>query len=174
MYNNNSEKIINAAVKLLKEQLYEDITIKDICSVSGVSRQTFYNYFKNKDEIYREFFRRIATSSPLFSPDNPPEYIFSDNYMSDLVDFFDRFSDILISLEDQNILWYLGKDLINHHKNSIFSVMSDNFLVKHQDYYYTYITSTISFICLKWIRKGKPESKKELLEIIKYFIEYNK
>ncbi len=172
MNTSNSEKIIGAAMELLKEKNYESITIKDICEKSHISRQTFYNYFKNKDEIYKEFFRNIALTSPLFDSDNPPEYLFSDKYIMDMIDFYGEFSEIVLALENQNILWYLCKDLINSHKNNIFASMPDSFLIKYKDYFYTYITSTISFICLKWIRKGKPENKEELFKIIKYFMEY--
>lgn len=50
----NSQRAFAAAmVQLLREKPYEDITISEICRVSGVSRQTFYALFQNKENVLR-------------------------------------------------------------------------------------------------------------------------
>lgn len=44
-------KIYNATAKLIKNKDYNDISISEIIKEAGISRSTFYVYFKTKDEI---------------------------------------------------------------------------------------------------------------------------
>lgn len=44
-------KILYTAEKLFKERGYNNISVTDICNASDLARNTFYYYFKNKDEI---------------------------------------------------------------------------------------------------------------------------
>ncbi len=42
---------------LMEEKQYNDISIKDICIKADLSRQTFYNYFDSKEELFRFLLR---------------------------------------------------------------------------------------------------------------------
>ncbi len=42
---------------LMEEKPYEEISIMDICKKADLSRQTFYNYFESKDELFRFLLR---------------------------------------------------------------------------------------------------------------------
>ena len=48
------EKIYNTAFRLLTERGFENITVDEICSESGVAKGFFYHYFKSKDDIVIE------------------------------------------------------------------------------------------------------------------------
>lgn len=58
------QRIYQAAVKMLKEYEYQCITIRNICQEAEVSIGSFYNHFKNKDDLlsyyleygYKEFY----------------------------------------------------------------------------------------------------------------------
>ena len=170
--NNNMRKILMTTISLLKNKTYEDITIKDICTEAGVSRQTFYNYFKSKDEIFKMFFRELLEKGEIFSPDKPAEYYFSEQYLYDIINLFDTYSDIFIALYKQNILWYLSREYVNAHKNTLFDNIPDNYIKEHRKYFYLYSYTTIAYICLEWIKDGKKESKEELIEMMKYFSQF--
>lgn len=43
----------NTLLDLMEQKPYEEISIKDICTNADLSRQTFYNYFESKDELFR-------------------------------------------------------------------------------------------------------------------------
>lgn len=47
-------RIIMSAVQLAKEQGIEHISVKQICDEAGVSKNTFYTYFHNRDEVFGE------------------------------------------------------------------------------------------------------------------------
>ena len=47
----NTESIVRAAMELLREKGYSCVTVKDICSRSGVATSSFYTVFSGKDDI---------------------------------------------------------------------------------------------------------------------------
>lgn len=48
------KKIIEATESLIKEKGYDDILITDITSACDMSQGNFYNYFKSKEEVFKE------------------------------------------------------------------------------------------------------------------------
>lgn len=58
------QKIIATSLVLIREKGYDLVTIKEICEACGISKHTFYYYFKSKEEILNAFFtlkREIKT-----------------------------------------------------------------------------------------------------------------
>lgn len=51
--NKTKDKILNAANKLFIENDYENISIRDVCSLSGVSIGSFYHQIKSKENLMR-------------------------------------------------------------------------------------------------------------------------
>lgn len=46
------EKIIDSAIELFSKQWYETVSVAEICRNAGLSNGAFYNYFKNKQELF--------------------------------------------------------------------------------------------------------------------------
>ena len=46
------DRLFNAAVDLLSERDFDDITIRDIVARANVSIGTFYNYYSTKMEVF--------------------------------------------------------------------------------------------------------------------------
>lgn len=59
-------KIKDSLFKLMSEKDYRDVTVSEIAKRAGLSRQAFYLYFKDKDDVLREqfcgFFEKIISS----------------------------------------------------------------------------------------------------------------
>ena len=51
-------RIYNAAINLMDRKGFEKITITDISKKAGVSVGAFYHYFKSKNDILAEIFRK--------------------------------------------------------------------------------------------------------------------
>lgn len=48
---NGQEKFLGAFMKMLDEKPYEKITVSDLCRKAGVSRNTFYRNFSDKEDL---------------------------------------------------------------------------------------------------------------------------
>jgi AcrR family transcriptional regulator len=51
--------IFETAVELFSERGYDRVTVDDICDKAGVSKGTFYNHFKSKDQVIVEEFLKV-------------------------------------------------------------------------------------------------------------------
>ncbi len=58
MLNPPRERILDAAAKLFHKQGYNNTGINQIISVSKVSKASFYDHFKSKDDLCIEFLNR--------------------------------------------------------------------------------------------------------------------
>lgn len=57
------ERITDAAEKLLADRSFSELQVKDICKEAGISRQTFYRYYRDKYEILQWSFLHICESA---------------------------------------------------------------------------------------------------------------
>lgn len=48
------KQIFDTAVQLFKENGYEQVTISEICKITGVAKGTFYVYYESKESIIKE------------------------------------------------------------------------------------------------------------------------
>lgn len=51
---NKRERIITAALNILKSGNYQNMSTAKIAKIAGVAEGTLYRYFKNKDDIFLE------------------------------------------------------------------------------------------------------------------------
>lgn len=79
MYSGNNPTAIKSQqwlaetlLNLMEDKSYTDISIKDICTSADLSRQTFYNYFDSKEELFR-FLLRSTYEDKLNSFDSIPQ-----------------------------------------------------------------------------------------------------
>ncbi len=54
--NDTKKNVINTSLRLFKEKGYQNVTIDEICSTAGISKSTFYYYFKTKDGLLDDFY----------------------------------------------------------------------------------------------------------------------
>ncbi|URZ03120.1 TetR/AcrR family transcriptional regulator [Clostridium felsineum] len=64
--NKNRQEIIAAGKKLFLKHSFLSVTIKDVCTLAGISRVTFYKYFKAIDELIFEVQIEILTNMRKF------------------------------------------------------------------------------------------------------------
>ncbi len=56
----NGGRLFDAAMALMAERSYDDITIEEICVRAGVGRATFFRIYQTKADLLLEFNRRLA------------------------------------------------------------------------------------------------------------------
>lgn len=55
--NNTKKRIRESALRLFDERSFEEVTINEICKESGITKHTFYYYFKSKDDLLDNFYK---------------------------------------------------------------------------------------------------------------------
>ncbi|GAB6188713.1 TetR family transcriptional regulator [Marinitoga arctica] len=78
------EKLINSAIELFSKKWYETVSVAEICRNANVSNGVFYNYFKNKQEIFEYLLNDLLNKL------KKDFYNFSGNSKKEkLISFFD-------------------------------------------------------------------------------------
>ena len=55
----NREKIISAAVEIIRNDGAGALTVRNVCDWAGVAIGTFYHWFENRDDLMMTFFRDV-------------------------------------------------------------------------------------------------------------------
>lgn len=58
------QQIISAAVSLILEKGFDNVSIDAICKQISISRSTFYNHFNSKDQLISEYFQHLIEYTP--------------------------------------------------------------------------------------------------------------
>lgn len=58
------ERIFRAAKEILQKNGYENLSIKNICEVAGVSNGSFYHHFKTKDDLLSYYIEEQPSINP--------------------------------------------------------------------------------------------------------------
>lgn len=61
MSKNLREEIIETSYRMFKENGYDNVKINDICRELNISKPTFYNYIKSKEELLTIFYKDMET-----------------------------------------------------------------------------------------------------------------
>jgi AcrR family transcriptional regulator len=63
-------KVLDAAVELLRETAYSDLTMRMVAARAGVAPATAYTYFRSKNALIAEVYLRLVRDVPLFTDVN--------------------------------------------------------------------------------------------------------
>lgn len=51
-YIKTEDAIFNTIISLLNNKNKDELTIKEVCIISGISRTTFYSHFESLEDVY--------------------------------------------------------------------------------------------------------------------------
>lgn len=98
-------KIISTAESLFKNSDYEDISIRQVASLSEISIGAFYRCINSKEELFEHLYTKFRqdmheTLSELTKDKNPLEniQIFFDTYINYIIKYNYKFSSFFITL----------------------------------------------------------------------------
>jgi TetR/AcrR family transcriptional repressor of nem operon len=76
------EKLLNAALSLIREKGFSGMTVDDLCSRAGVTKGAFFHYFKSKDELgvaaaehWSALTGALFERAPYHDPEDPLERV---------------------------------------------------------------------------------------------------
>ncbi len=148
--------------KLMKREIYKDISIAKIVKKAGVSRQTFYRHFKTKEELInwrmeQTFANYIERLKLLSHYDIRKDIILVFEMMK-------RDEDFLNELFKADLEYLLLKKLTSftYDLEAVYEFDSKRSLQYVSDYF----AGGFFMITLRWIKEGTPETVEEMADLI--------
>lgn len=163
------QKMIGALIELCKYKPFDEITIKDICNKAGISRSTFYYNYDRKDDIFSDAFE-VMLMKLFDNKTNEEQYYYSDEYLRDCINMYDKFTGLLLALEKWDVLDLITRTPLSR-MNGLFENSNDDIIKNHYTYYVLFMTYPYYYVLMSWIKKGKKESKEQMFEICKHFLD---
>lgn len=150
------EKIEKAFVNLYQEKEINEISVSDICKMTGLNRSTFYANFLDIYDLAEKVKERLEND---FS-----EVFIEPNYTDGALKFFEH-------IKDNQLFYKTYFKLCYDIKTTIF-VYDDNrarrdFENKNIKYHIEFFRSGLNAIIKLWLEGGCKESPSEMAEILK-------
>lgn len=153
-------------LELMEEKSYADISIMDICKKADLSRQTFYNYFESKDDLFR-FLLRSTYEEKLNSLTEIPS---SNEAISAFVSIV-RDHPRMVNAIVKNNMGNLVSDEIFNAITSFLNRFIPDF--DHQpdfEYHVVLLSGALTHFMLYYARNNKELSEKEMTKILETFL----
>ena len=151
---------------LMEEKRYEDISVMDICKKADLSRQTFYNYFESKEELFR-FLLRNTYESKLYDLDEIPS---SKEAISIFVNTAKE-NDRLVSAIVKNNMGNLVSDEIFQSITKFLNKFIPNFSNQpHFAYHVVLLSGALTHFLTYYARNNSEMSEKEMALILESFL----
>lgn len=163
--NRAADRFLSAFLSILKQENYKDITITQLCQEAQLSRKTFYENFKNKDDLLDYFVNAGCIAYPRAENNLEPNlHYFKFWYaMREWVQVF-----------IENDLWYQINAMTLQHYIPLLSHRNWNNLlgkqIKNQELIFYFFNAGYSEIIKKWAFNDFKESPEELAEMVKLII----
>lgn len=157
------EWIRTALLRMLEQEKYDCITIKEICQQADLSRQTFYQMFSSKDEViqyhfstlFHEFEKKCG-SSQNDTLSNIARHFFS---------FFYEQRDFVQILITNHLAFLLEQQFeVYLRKITLFRDINDKEL--HGDYTTAYIAGALTQVLIHWFKHSFDLSVDELSRLV--------
>lgn len=159
-------KINKTLLHLMKTNKFSDITVAEICAWSDVSRGTFYNHFKSKEDVISAISRDLILNIlDNFSSGK-------DDWIADLAYYFfeqsKSYCDYLSLLSEQNLFHLHRNELLDafyHHKSVVKQQLYLNMDERFRTYVILSYTSSGLAIYEEWAKNGFEETADEITQI---------
>ncbi len=158
------DRIKNALIILLNSFPLESITIKQLCDKAEISRTSFYHYYNNLDEILKELFDESFETS-FGSKKWDLDYLYSNDFITDVVDFFDKNTPLLLALQKWELIQFVANKkakILNQKMLESMTYKSSNY----SSYILTFLMGRYFIVCSQWIKNGKIETKEDLITLL--------
>ena len=156
------ESIINQFTQLVMEKDFIKLTVSELCEATGISRNTFYKYFKDKNEIVEQILHRdiVIPMDELrklyVSFELPSTMILEWQYQQ----FYEqrKFYERISAFTGQNSFY----EFIMKHTSIIIQekIKPLQLPEKEQEYMVYFYASSHTMLLLKWIRDGMVQKPK--------------
>ncbi len=159
--------IIDALLKLMEEDNFEEITVTQIAQEAEIARRTFYLNYNSKAEVLASYIKFLYDD---FAEET--QNIKERTWKSDVINFFlywSRHRDILLLLEKSNQFLILLNEfesiLFNSKVFNFSSLIKAELPMKRKEYIVVTVAAGLWRILEKWVQNNFEESAEEIAEI---------
>lgn len=170
MYNGNNpialksrQWLIDALISLMKEHPYSKISIKDICKKADLSRQSFYNFFNEKDDILHFCLRKYIEEK---MDKLVTETMFQMNDLtSSFLEFFEENAVILQLMVNQHLEAIIAEEIsVTLYK--VASIVTTNSTSNLSKYGNAFLTGALTQVLIFWFKDTQRISPEQLSELL--------
>ena len=149
-------QITTALLELLKEKSISDISITELTQKAQIGRVSFYRNFQTKEDILREESDRLINEwGRLYetNPESAPETLFPS-----LFDFYREHKEFYTILYHEGMTSVMQETILN-------AIKITPEMANIEAYMKSFWAYGIFGWIIEWIKRGMPESGRELLKI---------
>lgn len=162
-------QLVVSLTSLLQSIPYDELTVSALCKEANITRRTFYNRYKSIDDLVRRIFLDMFYDD-CYHMIMDESYFKSMHFIEGMINTWDRYGELFLALDRWNVLEYLTKDNVEVIISLINEKFTDEYIMKYPEYFIASRFASIGNLCMIWLKKGRHESKEELVEIIRHFI----
>ncbi|MCG2381586.1 TetR/AcrR family transcriptional regulator [Staphylococcus epidermidis] len=162
-------KIEKGMIQLLKDKSYKDISVKDICNESGISRGTFYQHYKDKDDFLYQYQNEMMKKGKRLL--KGIEYGERLQFLEYALNFWIHEGELLLLLLKDNSAYITHQSIKKNFQQNIevrlVPIVNATSLTNQEKYLLIIFMSNAIFGVLQdWVQRGRQESPKELTRSI--------
>lgn len=158
-------KIEKSMVTLLNVKSYDDISIKDICDESGISRGTFYQHYRDKYDFLFQYQKAMMKKGKR----RLTQIQFEERrqFFEHALNFWINEGELLLLLLRDNGAYIvhqaIKKNLQQNIEVRLVPIMNTQALTNKEKYFLIIFMSNAVFGVLQdWVQRGRQESPKEI------------
>lgn len=166
---NTMNNIKNGMIRLLQKKQFDKITIKDICTESGISRTTFYAHYKDKNDFIFSYQNSLLKKGKkeILKKEFPNQHVFIETIIQY---WLDEGKLILLLLGDdsaQTAHLQMKKILQYNVDLKLVPILNTKTLTTKEKYFLLIFMSNAIFGILQdWVKRGCIETPKEIASIM--------
>ena len=158
-------KIEKSMVTLLNVKSYDDISIKDICDESGISRGTFYQHYRDKDDFLFQYQKAMMKKGKR----RLTQIQFEERrqFFEHALNFWINEGELLLLLLRDNGAYIvhqaIKKILQQNIEVRLVPIMNTQALTNKEKYFLIiFMSNAVLGVLQDWVQRGRQESPKEI------------
>lgn len=158
-------KIEKSMVTLLNVKSYDDISIKDICDEIGISRGTFYQHYRDKDDFLFQYQKAMMKKGKR----RLTQIQFEERrqFFEHALNFWINEGELLLLLLRDNGAYIvhqaIKKNLQQNIEVRLVPIMNTQALTNKEKYFLIiFMSNAVLGVLQDWVQRGRQESPKEI------------
>ncbi|MCH8646374.1 TetR/AcrR family transcriptional regulator [Staphylococcus lugdunensis] len=167
------KRLRESMLQLLEEQHYNDISVKDICEASGVSRATFYLHYKDKEDFIMTYQQEVIKS--IKKRILKVQFDNKIQFFENVLNFWEQEGSIFLKLIEDKGAHMIHQDIKRNLQQNI-EVGLIPFLktqtLTHKEKYFLiiFMSNAIFGVLQDWVQRGRKEKTKEVAMIMNHIL----